>query len=167
VDKVRVFLDVPAMEANGVEKGSPAIVRVQAVEDEEISAKVARTSWSLSLHTRTLRAEVDLPNPDRRLLPGMYAYGWVRVTRSNVWSMPMTSTTTIGNQDCCYLYEDGRAVLTPLWLGINNGKWVEVTRKRENGKWVPFTGKEEVIAGDLSELSDGQRVRVARAQQEK
>ena len=73
-DKMRIFLDVPEMEAEGVVKGSPATVRVQAVDDEEVSATVTRTSWSLHLHTRTLRAEIDLPNPDRR-----HAAGHVRL----------------------------------------------------------------------------------------
>ncbi len=159
-DKVRIFLDVPEMEASGVQKGSAATVRVQAVDDEEIAAKVTRTNWSLHLHTRTLRAEIDLPNPDGRMLPGMYAYGWVEVTRKNVWAVPLRTVTTIGNQDCFYLYGNGKAVQTSVQLGVNDGKWVAVVKKRVGGKWVPFTGKEEVIEADLSELTDGQHVRV-------
>ena len=159
-DIVRVFLDVPEMEANGVGPGSPATVRIQAVDDEEFHATVTRTSWGLHARTRTLRAEVDLKNSRGRILPNMYATGQVQVKRPNVWSLPMGTIVEIGNQNCCYLFEDGKAVQTPVQVGINDGKWVEVTRKRAKGGWVPFDGKEEVVEADLSEISDGQSVRV-------
>jgi HlyD family secretion protein len=158
-DKVRIFLDVSEMDAHGVDVGSPATVRVQAVDDEDIPAKVTRTSWALHAHTRTLRAEIDVPNSKQRLLPNMYAYGEVVVRRPGVWAMPMATVTEIGNQSCCFLYEDGVAVQTPVELGINDGKWVEVRKKRVKGKWVNPTGKEEVIEADLSEISDGEHVR--------
>ncbi len=159
-DRMRIFLDVPEMEASGVGPGSKAVVGVQAVSDEEISASVTRTSWGLSQRTRTLRAEIDVPNPGRRLLPNMYAYGEVEVRRAGVWALPMTAVTQIGNQNCSFFYEDGTAVQTPVQLGIYDGKWVEVAKKRVKGKWVAITGKERVIEADLADLADGQRVRV-------
>ena len=44
--------------------------------------------------------------------------------------------------------------------GIDDGKWVEVIKKRIDGHWMPFTGEEEVILGDPAELSNGQAVQV-------
>jgi HlyD family secretion protein len=159
-DRVRIFLDVPEMDANGVQPGSKATVRIQALDDVEIPANVTRTSWALHARTRTLRAEIDLPNKGGRLLPNMYAYGQVMVKRGNVWALPMDTIVEIGNQNCCYLYEDGKAVQTALHTGINDGKWIEVTKKRADGKWVPFKGNEQIIQADLSEISDGERVRI-------
>ena len=121
---------------------------------------MTRTSWALHARTRALRVEIDLPNADGRILPNMYAYGEVVVQRAGVWALPLATVTEIGNQDCCYLYEDGEAVQMPVQVSINDGKWVEVTKKREKGKWVPLTGKEQVIEADLAEISDGERVRV-------
>jgi HlyD family secretion protein len=159
-DKVRVYVDVPEMDASAVTRGTQARVRVQALSDEEVDASVTRTSWSLRPQSRTLRAEIDLPNPDARLLPGMYAYGRVLIDRSNVRALPMEAVTEIGNQPCCYLYKDGKAVQTPLQTGIDDGKWVEVSKKRVKGRWTDLTGTEEVVVGDLSEVSDGQPVKV-------
>src|SRR5262249_18805879 len=56
-DQVRIFLDVPEMDANGVRAGSKVTVRIPALDDEEVSATVTRTSWALHAQTRTLRAE--------------------------------------------------------------------------------------------------------------
>lgn len=160
-DKVRVYVDVPEMDARSVARDTPARVRIQALSDEEVQATVTRTSWSLRPESRTLRAEIDLPNPDARILPGMYAYGKVLIDRSSVRALPMNTVVEIGNQPCCYLYEGGKAVQTPVQTGIDDGKWVEVAKKRVKGEWVNFTGDEEVIVGDLSELTDGEPVQVA------
>jgi hypothetical protein len=42
--------------------------------------------------------------------------------------------------------------------GINDGKWIEVARRRQQGAWVVFTGAEQVIKGDLGQLINGQDV---------
>ena len=146
-DKVRVFVDVPEMDAGAVTRGTKAQVRVQALNDAEIEATVTRTSWSLRPESRTLRAEIDLPNPDARLLPGMYAYARVLIERKDVRALPLAAVVEIGNQNCCYLYEDGKAVQTPVQTGINDGKWVEVVKKRVKGEWTDFTGERGRRAG--------------------
>ncbi len=81
-DMVRVFVDIPEIDANYVTRGTQAHVHVKSLEDADISSEVTRTSWSLNVQSRTLRAEIDLPNSDSKLLPGMYAYGmvWQRQT---------------------------------------------------------------------------------------
>jgi RND family efflux transporter MFP subunit len=161
-DTVRVFVDVPEMDAGSVKRGTPASVRVQADDDIEIMAAVSRTSRSLQPQTRTLHTEIDLANPDGRLLPGNYAYATVFLKHTNVRALPLAAVVTIGNQDCCYLHEDGKAVRTPVQTGLDDGKWIEVVKKQVDGKWVVFTGTEQAIVGDLSELSDGQAVQIAK-----
>ena len=77
-------------------------------------------------------------------------------------ALPLAALVELGNQNCCCLYEDGKAVQTPVQTGIADGKWVEVAKKRVKGKWAGFTGDEEVIVADLSELTDGQKVKVVK-----
>ncbi len=162
-DLVRVFVDVPEMEAQYVKRGTPAHVRVQALDDADIPGTVARTSWALDFRSRTLRAEIDLPNDGARLLPGMYAFGEVEIERKNVLSLPKGAVVESGNENVCYLHEEGRAVRTPVQVGIRTDQWVEVFRKKVHGKWVEFSGNEEVLLGDLGDLRDGEKVRVSPA----
>ena len=159
VDLVRVFVDIPEMFAGYVREGTQARVRIQALDDAEIRGTVSRTSWSLNVQTRTLRAEIDLPNPDAQILPGMYAYAEVLITRDKVMSVPLAATVELGNQNCCYLLENGKAVKTPIETGLNDGKWVEVFKKQVAGEWAAFDGQEQVILGDLAEISGGQKVK--------
>ena len=159
-DKVRIFLDVPEMEANGIHSGSVAHVKIDALDNMEFSTKVTRTSWALNAKARTLRAEIDIPNPGGRILPNMYAYGRVELTRVDVWAIPLEAVFQLGNQNYCYIFEDGKAVQLPVQLGIDDGTWVEVTKKRSGKKWVPCNGSERILVGELSQLSDGEPVRV-------
>ncbi len=160
-DVVRVYVDVPEMEAAYIDRGTKARVRIQSLNDEEREGTVTRTSWALNVQSRTLRAEIDLPNPDGRMRPGMYAFGLVEIVRRNVFAVPLETVIEIGNQNTIYLYEDGKAVRTPVQIGINDNKYVEVFRKKVKDQWGPFSGDEVVILGDLSELRDGEAVRIA------
>lgn len=166
-DKVRVFVDVPELDATFVGKGSPARVRVQALGNVEFPAKVTRTSWALNVQSRTLRAEIDLPNPPDPqrpkvvLRPGMYGYGMVDIKRPKVMAIPAAAVIEIGNVNVCYFYDNGKAIRTPLQTGIAGSKWIEVVKKHVNGDWIDFTGSEQIIEGDLSELADGAAVRLA------
>ena len=92
----------------------------------------------------------------------MYAYGTVEVKRANVWAIPLEAVTQLGNQRCCYVYDEknGKAVQLPVQLGIDDGVWVEVTKKRSGDRWLPFDGSEQVLIGELSQLSNGATVRV-------
>jgi len=160
IDKIRVYVDIPEMDAPYVSVGTQARVRLPANNHSEVAGTVTRTSWALQTKARTLRAEIDLPNPEASLLPGTYALGRVILQRHNVQALPLAAIVEIGSQNCCYVYENGKAVLTPVQTGINDGKWVEVVNQRVKGQWTALTGQEQVIVGDLSELSDGEPVQV-------
>jgi HlyD family secretion protein len=165
-DTVRVYVDVPEMEAayvHGPTKEGPgtrARVRIQAVDDMDVEATVTRTSWALDYRSRTLRAEIDLPNKDGRIRPGMYAFGVVEINVPNAMTLPSDAVIEIGNEQCCYLYEDGKAVRTPVQTGLNTQEYIQVFKKKVKDRWEPFTGNEEVIRGELAELRNGEKVRV-------
>ena len=80
-DVVRIFVDIPEQDANYVQIGTKATVVAKAYRDHPIPGSVTRTSWALNVKSRTLRAEIDLPNPNSQLLPGMYAYAKVIIER--------------------------------------------------------------------------------------
>lgn len=161
-DMVRIFVDVPEAYARYVREGTKANVRAEALSGLEIKAAVTRTSWSLSEKTRTLRAEIDLLAKDYDgLRPGMYVYTKVLIQRSGVRVLPQDALVVSGNQTYCYLLQNGKAVKTPVVRGLRDGTWVEVTKMKIDDPWVKVTGGEEVIMGDLSELTDGQTVQLA------
>jgi HlyD family secretion protein len=171
-DIVRIYVDVPESEANYIvsevdkKSGDPravtkATVRVSAFQNDDLPATVTRSSWALNMKSRTLRAEIDLSNPNAKLLPGMYAYGTVVIERPGARAIPQSTVVELGNQMSCYLYENGKSIKTSVQTGLRADGWVEVLKKKQGGSWVDFTGNEEVIQCDLSELNDAGDVKVA------
>ncbi len=165
----RPFSAVSAHMAGRAAAGTKARVRVDALAGREFTARVTRTSWALNSTSRTLMAQIDIANPKGEFVPGMYAYGSVIIERVGVRAVPVKAITQIGNRTYCYLVEDGKAVQTPVHIGVSDGTWVEVTGKlvrssaSAEGEWVAFNGTEAIIDGGLSEISNGQTVKTESA----
>ncbi|HVX14085.1 MAG TPA: HlyD family efflux transporter periplasmic adaptor subunit [Pirellulales bacterium] len=155
-DVLRIYVDVPEHDANFIRVGTQAVVLIRAFRDQPIVGTVTRTSWALSVSSRTMRAEIDLPNthspiPDdvpqvvhdaisqvklpetsSQILPGMYAYGKVIIERPKVRALPVLALTRIGDKTFCFRYENGKAVRTEIQTGLsdNKNKWIEVINWR-------------------------------------
>ena len=179
LDIVRVFVDIPEQDANYVKIGSKATVLIKAYRDQPIPGTVTRTSWALNIASRTLRAEIDLPNPDSELLPGMYAYAKVIIERPNLRALPVSALMHLGDKTVlrvgqkafCWTYDNGRAKRIEVETGISDGEWIEITNRRAASttetasigieSWTPIDGTEKIILGNLSILAEGALVQVA------
>ena len=73
LDRVRVLADVPEASAGAVRPGLAAEVKLYGETGVSVHGTVSRIASALNPATRTMRVEIDLPNPQERLLPGMYA----------------------------------------------------------------------------------------------
>jgi len=167
VDPVRVFVNVQELEAVWVRDGDTAIIRPQSLPGQEFKGRVTRNSGALHPQNRTLRTEIDLPNADGKLMPGMYVNATIIAEHKNVWSLPAKAVVTQGEQSFCYRVEQGKAVRTPIQVGLVGKEWVEVLKKQarpakagEKDQWEGFNGEEIIVASDLTSLTDGQAVNV-------
>ncbi len=167
-DIIRIYVDIPERDANYVHIGSEARVKVWAYKDEWLPASVTRISWALNTRSRTMRAEIDLPNPNAQILPAMYAYGKVVVERPAVRAVPKGAITSAGGKSFLWLYDAGRAERTEVQTGVVEGEWIQVTNRRVPSKdpndeeFVPIDGEEEVLVGSkLSVLTEGAQVRLS------
>ncbi len=180
LDIIRIFVDIPEQDANYVQIGSKANVLIKAYRDRPIPGTVTRTSWALNIASRTLRAEIDLPNPGGELLPGMYAYANVFIERPGVRALPVAALMHLGDKTILrvgqkafsWTYENGHAKRIEVETGISDGEWIEVTNRRApsadaaftgNEPWTPIDGTEQMILGNLSILAEGATVQVAPA----
>jgi multidrug efflux pump subunit AcrA (membrane-fusion protein) len=155
IDPVRVFVDVPETDAGFVKDGDAARIRVKALQGQEFAGKVTRNAWALdyspSKVARTLRTEIDLPNPDGKLRPGMYANVTLVLTRDNVLTLPATAVLMQGDKAFCYRVVDGKPVKTAVQIGLSEGSSVEVMRTlAKPDVWEELTGTEEIVANAAS-----------------
>ena len=72
MDTLRVFANVPQMFSTDVKVGQKAVVYRREDPKRTFTGTVTRTADALDLSTRTLLTEVQVPNPDGALRPGMY-----------------------------------------------------------------------------------------------
>jgi multidrug efflux pump subunit AcrA (membrane-fusion protein) len=165
-DPLRIFVDVPESAAGLVHDGMPAHVRVETLQEQEFEGRVTRTGWVLDNRTRTLRTQIDLPNKDGQLRPGMYASGILTVERPATLTVPASAILSQDEQPAFLRVADGKAVRTPVKLGVRQGTRVEVLklqtrppRPGEPAVWESPTGKEEVVVNAPASLADGMAVR--------
>lgn len=155
IDPVRVFIDIPEDDAVHVSKGSKVELRVPSAHGKPYAGTITRTSWSLHPTSRTLTAEIDIPNPDGVWRPGLYVQAKVTVAElADVFTVPKTAVMTQDKQTSCYVVEsDGKVARRSITLGLQAGPDFEV---REG-----LAGGEKVISVNANTFREGQIVEIA------
>jgi RND family efflux transporter MFP subunit len=172
IKPARIFVNVQELDAVWIRDGDVALIRVQSLHGQQFKGTVTRASRSLHAQNRTLRTEIDLPNTDGKLLPGMFVNATIVVQHKNVWALPAIAVVTRGEQTFCYRVEDGKAVRMPIQVGLRGNEQdnerIEVLKKRtkptkagQEAQWEDFSGEEVLIASDPASLADGQAVKIS------
>ncbi len=155
MDMVRVYVNVPQESAQWVKPEVP-VTLVLRESGEEIQASITRTTEALDPATRTLLAEIDIPNKDRRLQPGMFVNASLHLQKHpNALAIPPAALTPSGNgrEKSVFVVANGKVKLVPVKTGIDDGVWVEILQG--------LTGEEDVVVVGKGGLRDGQEVRAA------
>jgi HlyD family secretion protein len=158
-DTLRVFVDVPEVDALLIRDRMAVQVRIPSMKHKVFEGTVSRSSWSLDVKTRTLRVQIDLANPKGQLRPGMYAHVTFDATFADRFTLPASAIGTHGEQAFAHLVDGKTIRVVDLKLGIRDGSLVEVLQWQKKGAgatWSPITGEERFLDGDLSGLVDGQ-----------
>jgi RND family efflux transporter MFP subunit len=169
IKPVRVFIQVQEPDNVWVRDGYAALVRVESFPGQLFKGTVTRTSKSLNPQNRTLRTQIDLPNEDGKLLPGTFVNATIIAEHKNVWALPAAAVLTQGEQSFCYRVEDGKAVRTPIQVGLRgnekDNELIEVLKKQtkparagEQAHWEDWSGGEVIVGSDAASLTDGQAV---------
>jgi RND family efflux transporter MFP subunit len=160
LDPVRVFVEVPAADAPWVQDGQKVALRLAGAGGAVRTGQVTRNARVLDPQRRTLRVEIDVPNPDGKLLPGSYLLVTFTFTRPSVWTLPEAALRREGEEVFCYLFLKDTAVRTRLQVGLAGDGQVEIQRYQPRGAtgWQEVTGQEQVLLGELDALHDGQSV---------
>lgn len=154
IDQVRVFIDVPESEIRYVDLSDRATFAPKALEGVTFSGRLTRLAGALNPSTGTMRAEIDFPNPDGRLYPGMYGMLTLDLdTHRDAVTLPSAAITVDkAGQSYVYVVENGVAHRKPVRTGVEDGGRVEIIEGLSAG--------ERCILGVSGSVSDGIAVRV-------
>jgi RND family efflux transporter MFP subunit len=152
-DVIRVWIYVPQDAAFGVTPGIEAIVRVPELPDREFSGAVTRIADALQSGTRTLLTEIDLPNPDGALTPGIYCTVELHTPRKTP-SLSVPADAIIFNRNGMQVavVSNGNAEMRKVKVRRDLGTRVEVDSGIKAG--------DQVILNPPVNLADGSKVQV-------
>jgi RND family efflux transporter MFP subunit len=156
-DLLRLRLPVPEDAVQYIHQGDEVQVRVDAV-NRTLTGKVVRFTRNISTETRTMETEIDVPNADLALTPGMYANATLQLEHhDNVLTIPIQAVMQNGNQASVLIVDARNRVQgRPIQLGIQSSSRVEVVSGLQEG--------DRVITGGQSNYQQGEKVRPQQAQ---
>src|SRR5258707_1470850 len=152
-DVIRVWVYVPQDSAFGVNPGVDAVIRVPAMPNLTFHGKVTRIANALQPGTRTLLTEVDIPNPNGALTPGIYCTVELKIPRKSP-ALIVPASAIIFNQNGMQVavVEDGVAHLRKIAITTDYGNEVEVSDGVKDG--------DKVIMQPPVNLADGGKVQI-------
>jgi membrane fusion protein (multidrug efflux system) len=127
VDMIRVYVGVPEKFVSLVKRGQLAWVEVQGLPGQKFYGRVTRYNYALNPQTRTMKTEIDLFNPGRKIYPGMYVRAHILLkTYRNTLSVHHMAVVEGRHGDFAYLFKDGKKTRVPVVVGIRNGDFIQI-----------------------------------------
>src|SRR3984885_5026977 len=127
VNKLRVYISVPEVYATAIKSGETVRLTLDAFPGENFTGTLVRDSNSIDLTSRTLRVEVDVDNPTDRLLPGAYAFVYLKLpSAAGAVTVPTNTLLFRAEGLRVGVVRDGLAKLIPITIGHDYGSSVEV-----------------------------------------
>jgi RND family efflux transporter MFP subunit len=154
-DPVRVFIDVPQSVAMNIKPGTDATVTAREFPGRTFAGKVTRSAGALDPQLHTMITEVQIPNPDGTLLPGMYVQAQLAFqTPRNVLEVPATA-----------LYNDANGTRLATVDASNKIHFVKIEIERDTGATLQIaagiTVTDRVLKIATPTLAEGDTVEVA------
>jgi RND family efflux transporter MFP subunit len=149
---LRLALPVPESAVPLIHLGEPVEVQVSAMH-RGFPGRVARFSDRVDQSTRTMKTEVDVPNPTLVLVPGMYAeVDLVTDQQKNVLSVPAEAIDGSGNSARVFkVQRSGKIEIVPVRLGIETARQTQILSG-------DLKDGDDVVVGSRSGLLHGEKV---------
>lgn len=159
-DTMFVVVQVPDRDVPYLNVGDPAVVEIDALDGTVLQTtsatrvEVSRTSNSEDPHTRTMRAEIDVKNPDDKLRRGMYGSVTLMLNVGAKSSFRLPSGTLVkkaaGGKGAVRVVRDGVIRTIPVTVGADNGVEIEVL--------TGLTAADKVVVRTTTTIEDGTAV---------
>jgi RND family efflux transporter MFP subunit len=153
-DPVRVFVAVPQSLSATIHAGDPATLEVRELPNRKFAGKITRDANAIDVRSRTLLTEVQIPNKDGALLPGMYANVTFEATEPHP-SLTLDVSTLIQTGDgphVAVVQPDGTLHLQPIVIEQDLGAKIAVSSG--------VTAEDRVVLNANGDLREGLAVDV-------
>jgi RND family efflux transporter MFP subunit len=154
-DPLRVFVDVPQRAADELMKqGVPAQIRA-AGSAAAVSGKVTRSADAINPQARTMRTEVDLPNADNALLPGMYVSVSFQLPAKGQVEVPAAALIfRTGGPEVARVGSDGKVQFVKVTIARDDGTVLELGPGIDPGDRLVLNISSQISAGETVAISN-------------
>ncbi len=165
-DPMRVFVDAPQRVAPELMKsGELVTITGNDLRNRRFEGKVARTAKAINPTSRTLRVEIDLPNPDHALVPGMYVQVSFELKNSGLVQVPAAALLfrSKGPQ-IAVIDENGVVSIKDVTIARDDGNVVEIGSGLAIGDKVALNLSTQIVDGEkvkINEIDQGKANSVA------
>src|ERR1700761_5491215 len=148
-DLFRLVIPVPESYVRYIKVGDPVNVRVPSL-DRDFPGRVARFSVDVTGSTRTMHTEVDVPNPQGVLIPGVYAEATLTLDRKgDALVVPLQAVNQEGNKVTVLLVDQSNTIQNrEITLGIQTENDAEVLSGLQQGDEVVISDRSGLRAGE-------------------
>jgi len=156
-DPLRVFVDVPQSAAGELmNAGVPAEIRASGAVGGVFSGKIARSAESINAQARTMRVEVDMPNANHALVPGMYVNIAFKLPPRGLVEVPAAALIfRASGTQVARVAADGKIEFEDVAIARDNGSLVELASGAKPG--------DRLVLNISSQIASGQTVSVNEA----
>ncbi|MEB0262798.1 MULTISPECIES: efflux RND transporter permease subunit [unclassified Mucilaginibacter] len=144
LNPIRLMVNVPETNAGDITKNTVVKVGFAEIPGKTYLLKVTRLAYGLDMDTKTMQAEVDMPNNDLKLRPGMYAnVSFEMGSDVNLLSVPNAAIGNVDGKAFLYLVSNHIVKKIPVTIGFQDGQYTEVKGASINpDDRIVVTGKE-------------------------
>ena len=157
-DPIRIFVDVPQSAAPDLMKiGIPAKILTGAASGQSISGAITRTSDAIDPRARTFRAELDIPNPDGRLVSGEYVQVAFDLQNNGMSQVPAAALVfATSGPRVAVVGPDGTVRFQPVTIGRDDGNEVELSSGVTDGERLVLNISNQIVAGQKVQVSSNE-----------
>jgi membrane fusion protein (multidrug efflux system) len=153
IDPVKVTVGVPESDVDSIFDLKEADVIIEALGNRSVKGKKIFLSRQPRTLARLFELELRVPNPDGRILPGMFVRAkLVRQVFNRALAVPLYAVITQGDERFVFLEKEGRAVKRRVTLGTLVGWQVHVTSGLQAGERVIVVGHRLLDEGQAVEV---------------
>lgn len=153
IDPVKVTVGVPESDVDSIFDLKEADVIIEALGNRSVKGKKIFLSRQPRTLARLFELELRVPNPDGRILPGMFVRAkLVRQVFNRALAVPLYAIITQGDERFVFLENGGRAVKRKVTLGTLVGWQVHVTSGLQAGERVIVVGHRLLDEGQAVEV---------------
>ncbi len=157
LDPVRVYVDLPQSAAPLVRDGDPSVVTVSEYPGRRFEGTVTRHPQALAPATRTMLVEVDLPNADGALFPGMYARVAIEIRApANAPRVPDDALVFRDGKTFVAVVDGDRLRLAEVTLGYDDGRESEVSEGLTGDEMIAVNVGQTARDGELVQARERQ-----------